>query len=71
MVIADKTVYDVITEFLASKEAGLVVTQKKAALERAAQNMFTAKGLDCPVRVLESNGTTYLINRNIIKDASE
>lgn len=56
-----------IEEFLASKEAGMKTQFKKTMITNAATAMFTANGLSCPIMVIERNGETYLINREIVK----
>jgi hypothetical protein len=52
-----------ITDFLASKEAGIVSQYTKATLQNAAEKMFTANGLPCPVAIVESDGVAYILNR--------
>lgn len=54
-----------ITQFLNSGEAGTITELSKTALWRAAEFLFTARGLDCPVRIETINGVTVLINREI------
>lgn len=54
-----------ITQFLNSGEAGMTTEYSKPQLWRAAESLFTAKGLDCPVRIETINGTTVIINRDI------
>jgi hypothetical protein len=55
----------VIEDFLRSKEAGVRTELKASTLERAAQSLYTAIGKDCPVRIFETQGQVYLINRAI------
>jgi hypothetical protein len=54
-----------ITQFLNSGEAGMVTDYSKPQLWRAAESLFTSRGLACPVRIETINGTTVLINRDI------
>jgi len=54
-----------IETFLASKEAGIKSEFKRNTLLKAAEDIFTANGLHCPVIVTERGGATYLINRDI------
>lgn len=54
-----------ITQFLNSGEAGMVTEYSKPQLWRAAESLFTARGLACPVRIETINGTTVLINRDV------
>lgn len=59
-----------IVEFLRSGEAGVVTELTEPALKRAAQSLFTEKGLDCPVQIVSNMNGTFLINRNIYKNGN-
>lgn len=60
-----------IASFLASKEAGIRSQFKKSTLINAAQDMFTAKGLTCPIVVKEGReGEAYLLNRDILSSTA-
>lgn len=54
-----------IQEFINSKEAGMISAFTKPQLWRAAEALYTANGLNCPVRIEYINGETVLINREI------
>jgi hypothetical protein len=62
------TAKEEIRVFLASNEVGVKTSFKRTTLLKAAEDMFTAQGLPCPVFVTERNGETYLINRNALSD---
>lgn len=76
--VADTTAVDVepkttarqiITKFLESHQAGIEVNLKRNTLNKAAEDMFTAKGVRCPVLAIERNGSTYLINRDLVSNS--
>jgi hypothetical protein len=52
-----------ITDFLESKEAGIESSFSKISLQNAAEKMFTANGLQCPVAIIEREGSVFLLNR--------
>lgn len=54
-----------ITDFLESKEAGIQSQFTKTTLQNAAEKMFTANGLHCPVAIVENDGVAYILNREI------
>lgn len=54
-----------INDFLASNEAGIRSQFTKATLQNAAETIFTANGLPCPVVVVEKEGQAFLLNREI------
>ena|SRR5580765_5338448 len=64
------TPQDEIKYFMESKEAGMISTFTKPQLWRAAETLYTANGLDCPVRIENINGETVLINREIYERSS-
>jgi hypothetical protein len=57
---------ETITNFLSSGEAGIKVEMSRNTLTKAAEDLFTAKGNWCPVMVIDRNGETYLINRDMV-----
>lgn len=52
-----------IVNFLKSGEPGQTTDIKLNTLKRAAQDLFTANGLDCPVSFMNVNGITLIVNR--------
>lgn len=68
--ITKQTARQFIQEFLESKEAGMTTDFSAATMNKAAESLFTAQGLDSPVRVLELNGAVVIINRDIYNAAN-
>lgn len=64
------TARQIITNFLSSNEAGIKVDLRRNTLTKAAEDMFTAQGLRCPVMAIERNGDTYLINRDLVTEST-
>lgn len=54
-----------IAEFLNSGQPGMITTFSKDQVWRAAESLFTAKGLDCPVEIKSTSQGTLLINRKL------
>jgi hypothetical protein len=69
--LTKQTARQVIVDFLATKEAGTTTSFSATTMTKAAEDMFTAKGLYCPVQVLERNGAVVLINRDIYNAAND
>lgn len=63
------TARQLITNFLESHQPGIEVNLKRNTLNKAAEDMFTAKGVRCPVLAIERNGSTYLINRDLVSNS--
>lgn len=57
------TAKEEIRDFLNSQEAGIKSQYAKGTLQNAAESMFTANGLTCPVAFIERDGSTYILNR--------
>lgn len=55
-----------IDEFLRSGELGKEASHNSDTLTRAAEKMFTAKGLVCPVAIVKRNRKTYIIRREAL-----
>lgn len=58
---------DEIANFLESNAQGVLSELSKSSLDNAATEMFTAKGLDCPVSIIVRERKTYIINREVLK----
>lgn len=59
-----------IEDFLQSPFLGMSTDFSKSKLERAAETMFIANGINSPVRVVAQNGQTYLIKQSAITDTT-
>jgi hypothetical protein len=55
-----------IQTFLNSGEPGRTSELTAGTLKRAAEGMFTSNGQYCPVKIVDIDGQTYLLNREII-----
>lgn len=64
--MADLTAKQEIANFLQSKQPGVVSSFTKNTLVKAAENMFTANGLTCPVKIVEVKGKAYIISRDTL-----
>jgi hypothetical protein len=61
---------DEIQQFLDSGELGIQTESSSDSLQRAAEKMFTAKGLDCPVQIIRNHGHTFIIRRDAVAKPS-
>jgi len=52
-----------IVAFLKSGEPGFTSDLSVTSLKKAAQDLFTANGLNCPVAFASVHGQTLMINR--------
>lgn len=59
-----------ITDFLKSGEAGRTTDLKLTALKNAAQALFTANGLHCPVGFMTIKGQTIMVNREKLENGN-
>lgn len=59
-----------IMDFISSGEAGFKSEFSRLTLLNAAQSIFTANGLICPVQIVDVKGEAYIINREIAKAIS-
>jgi hypothetical protein len=59
------TARDEIQNFLLTNEAGIISSFSAPALIKAAESLYTANGLQCPVKILNTNGSVLLINREV------
>jgi hypothetical protein len=57
---------DELQAFLSSGELGVETKTSSDTLQRAAEKMFTAKGLSCPVVITRRQGRTYIIRRDAV-----
>lgn len=57
-----------IQQFVASNAAGMISSYSKPQLWRAAETLFTANGVVCPVRIEQVNGVVLLINREVYRN---
>lgn len=55
-----------IEQFLQSGEAGQTTELSMASLKNAASSMYTANGLNCPVKFIRVKGQTLILNREMI-----
>lgn len=55
-----------LERFIESGEVGMETDLSSDTLQRAAEKMFTAKGLPCPVTIMKRSGKTYVIRRDAI-----
>lgn len=57
---------DELSRFIQSGEVGMETDISSDTLQRAAEKMFTSKGLACPVTIMKRSGKTYVIRRDAI-----
>ncbi len=69
--MTNTTAKEEITTFLQSKEAGMVSSFSAATIQKAAESMFTANGLNCPIDIRSLNGSTVVINRAIYANGAQ
>jgi hypothetical protein len=59
-----------LQHFIESGEVGMETDTSSDTLQRAAEKMFTSKGLLCPVTIMKRSGKTYVIRRDAISRRS-
>ena len=56
-----------IMSFVESDAPGIESNLKADALKRAAETIYTANGLNCPISIVSKNGKVFIIKRDAIK----
>lgn len=55
-----------LQHFIDSGEIGMETDTSSDTLQRAAEKLYTSKGLPCPVTIMRRSGRTYVIRRDAI-----